>query len=57
MIRGSKQAWKDRLLSKHILITSITAQLWVVAGKWQAAAGREAQQWDGEGCRWGWRRV
>lgn len=50
MIRGSKQAWKDRLLSKHILITSITAQLWVVAGKWQAAAGREAQQRDGEGC-------
>lgn len=50
MIRGSKQARKDRLLSKHILITSITARLWAAAGEWQAAAGGEARQRDGEGC-------
>lgn len=50
MIRGSKQARKDRLLSKHILITSITARLWAAAGEWQAAADREVRHWAGEGC-------
>lgn len=56
MIRGSKEARKDRLLSEHILITSITAQFWAAAGDGRRLAGKPGSRTgkdadrDGEGC-------
>lgn len=56
MIRGSKEARKDRLLSEHILITSITAWLWAAAGNGRRLAGKPSSgtekdaDRDEEGC-------